>query len=71
MAEFLGYTQNYVRRLEMGQNSPTLRTLEVLARGFGMEVCDFMRAANRRMRQQSAREKLSITPKTTEQPGNR
>jgi transcriptional regulator with XRE-family HTH domain len=70
MAEFLGYNQNYVRRLEMGQNSPTLRTLEVLACGFGMDVCDFMSAAKRRMRQQSAREKRSITQESKEQPGN-
>ena len=67
LADILGYGQNYVRQLEMGQNSPTLRTLEVLARGFGMEVTDLLRAAKRRMKQQSAREKQATTRETSSQ----
>lgn len=49
LADFLGYDQTYVRQLERGLKSPTLRTLEVFARAFAMEVSDLVEAAERRI----------------------
>jgi len=50
LADLLGYDQTYVLQLERGMKSPTLRTLEVFARAFAMEVSDLVGAAERRIK---------------------
>lgn len=50
LADLLGYDQNYIWQLERGLKSPNLRTLEVFARAFAMEVSDLVSAAERRIR---------------------
>jgi len=52
-AEFLGYDERYVRQLEQGTKSPTLRTLENLARAFDLPVSNLIKRAER---QRSGRE---------------
>lgn len=50
LADLLGYGQTYISQLERGLKSPTVRTLEVFARAFSMEVSEIVRAAERRIR---------------------
>jgi transcriptional regulator with XRE-family HTH domain len=44
-ADFLGYDERYVRQLEQGTKSPTLRTLSNLAEAFGIPVSTLIRRA--------------------------
>jgi len=48
-AEILGYDERYVRQLEQGTKSPTLRTLESLAKAFDLTVSVLIRRAERRV----------------------
>jgi transcriptional regulator with XRE-family HTH domain len=50
MAERLGFNVSTVTILETATKSPTLRTLQVVARGFGLEVSTLIRAAERRIK---------------------
>jgi transcriptional regulator with XRE-family HTH domain len=50
LADLLGYDQAYILQLERGLKSPTLRTLQVFARAFEMEVSDLVGAAERRIK---------------------
>jgi transcriptional regulator with XRE-family HTH domain len=50
LADLLGYDQAYILQLERGLKRPTLRTLEVFARAFEMEVSDLVEAAERRIK---------------------
>ena len=51
LADLLGYEQAYIQQLERGLKSPTLRTLEVFARAFSLEVSEIVGAAERRIGQ--------------------
>jgi transcriptional regulator with XRE-family HTH domain len=46
-AEVLGYDDRYIRQLEQGTKSPTLRTLMNVAEAFGMSVSSLIRRAER------------------------
>jgi XRE family transcriptional regulator, regulator of sulfur utilization len=48
-AEILGYDERYVRQLEQGAKSPTLRTLESLAKAFEVPVSVLIRRAERKI----------------------
>jgi transcriptional regulator with XRE-family HTH domain len=48
-AEFLGYDERYVRELEQGTKSPTLRTLGNLAEAFAIPVSTLIRHAERKI----------------------
>jgi transcriptional regulator with XRE-family HTH domain len=48
LADLLGFDQTHVRQLERGLKSPTLRTLEVFASAFSMDVSDLIEAAELR-----------------------
>ena len=48
-AEILGYDERYVRQLEQGTKSPTLRTLENLAKAFGVPLSALIRTAERKI----------------------
>ena len=50
MAERLGFNISTITILETATKSPTLRTLQVVARGFGMEVSALIRTAERRIK---------------------
>ncbi len=50
MAERLGFNVSTITFLETATKSPTLRTLQVVARAFGMEVSALIRAAERRIK---------------------
>jgi len=47
-ADLLGYDERYVRQLEQGAHSPTLRTLMSIADAFGVPVSTLIRRAERR-----------------------
>lgn len=49
LAHRLGYELGTVRNFERAIKSPNLRTVEVFARGFGMNVSALIRAAERRI----------------------
>lgn len=49
LAHRLGYELGTVRNFERAIKSPNLRTIEVFARGFSLNVSSFIRAAERRM----------------------
>jgi len=49
MAERLGFNISTITILETATKSPTLRTLQVVARGFGVEVSALIRIAERRI----------------------
>ena len=49
LAEILGYDERYVRQLEQGTKSPTLRTLENIAKAFGLPVSVLVRRAERQI----------------------
>lgn len=48
-AGLLGYDERYVRQLEQGTKSPTLRTISDLAEAFGVPVSTLIRRAERRI----------------------
>ena len=48
-AELLGYDERYIRQLERGSKSPTLRTLTHLAEAFGIPVSTLLKKAERRL----------------------
>ncbi len=50
LAHRLGYELGTVRNFERAIKSPNLRTVEVFARGFGMEVSALIRSAERRIK---------------------
>jgi transcriptional regulator with XRE-family HTH domain len=50
LAHRLGYELGTVRNFERAIKSPNLRTVEVFARGFSMEVSTLIRAAERRIK---------------------
>jgi ribosome-binding protein aMBF1 (putative translation factor) len=45
----INYVHNTILNVEMGRKSPTIRTVEVFARAYGIKVSDLLRAAERRM----------------------
>jgi len=49
-AELLGYDERYVRQLEQGTKSPTLRTLANIAEAFGITVSTLISQAERHVR---------------------
>jgi transcriptional regulator with XRE-family HTH domain len=49
-ADLLGYDERYVRQLEQGTKSPTLRTLANIAEAFGITVTTLIRQAERHIR---------------------
>ena len=49
MAERLGFNISTITILETATKSPTLRTLQVVARGFSIEVSSLIRTAERRI----------------------
>jgi ribosome-binding protein aMBF1 (putative translation factor) len=46
----INYVHNTILNVEMGRKSPTIRTVEVFARAYGVKVSDLMRAAERRIK---------------------
>ncbi len=50
LAESVGYDESYIRQLETGSKSPTLRTLADMARALSIEVSVLIRRAERLMR---------------------
>lgn len=46
----INYVHNTVLNVEMGRQSPTIRTVEVFARAYGLKVSELMRAAERRIK---------------------
>jgi len=50
IAEIVGYDERYIRELERGSKSPTLRTLMNIAAVFGLPVSKLIRAAERNVR---------------------
>jgi transcriptional regulator with XRE-family HTH domain len=48
-ADILGYDERYLRQLEQGTKSPTLRTLTHLAEAFGVPVSTLIKRAERRI----------------------
>lgn len=49
LADMLGYDQSYIRQLEQGAKSPTLRTLSNIAAAFAMPLSALIKRAERRM----------------------
>jgi len=49
LAHRLGFNESTIRILEMATKSPTLRTLEAVARAFSMDVVDLLRVAKKRV----------------------
>lgn len=49
LSELTGYDESYLRQLEKGTKSPTLRTVATLARAFSMRASEFIRRAERRL----------------------
>jgi transcriptional regulator with XRE-family HTH domain len=47
LADLLGYDERYIRQLEQGAKSPTLRTLSNVAQAFGISVSALLRRAER------------------------
>ncbi len=50
MAHRLGLNESTIRFLEMATKGTTLRTLETVARGFGVSLSALIRSAERRIR---------------------
>jgi transcriptional regulator with XRE-family HTH domain len=48
LADGLGYTERYIRRLERGEKRPTLRTVADIAEVFSTKPSVILRAAERR-----------------------
>ena len=48
-AHLLGYDERYLRQLERGEKSPTLRTLAAVADAFGISVSTLIRRAERKI----------------------
>ena len=46
-AHLLGYDERYIRQVERGEKSPTLRTLAAIAHAFGISVSALIRRAER------------------------
>ena len=55
LAELVGYDESYIRQLERGAKSATLRTLSNLAAAFSMEVSLLVSRAERRLQQHRSR----------------
>jgi transcriptional regulator with XRE-family HTH domain len=47
LADLLGYDERYIRQLEQGSKSPTLRTLINIAHAFGISVSTLIKRAER------------------------
>jgi transcriptional regulator with XRE-family HTH domain len=47
LADLLGYDERYIRQLEQGTKSPTLRTLSNIAHAFGIPVSTLIKRAER------------------------
>ena len=50
-SELVGYDETYIRQLERGRKSPTLRTLADIAAAVSEDVSSLIKRAERRMRQ--------------------
>lgn len=50
LADVLGYDERYIRQLEQGSKSPTLRTLINIADAFGIPVSTLIKRAERSIR---------------------
>jgi transcriptional regulator with XRE-family HTH domain len=55
LAETAGYDESYIRQLERGTKSATLRTLSDLASAFSMSVSALIERAERRLPRSSGR----------------
>jgi ribosome-binding protein aMBF1 (putative translation factor) len=53
LSEISGYDESYIRQLERGTKSATLRTLSNLAAAFSMNVSGLVMGAEKRLRQHS------------------
>lgn len=51
LADALGYTERYIRQLELGTKSPTLRTLADIAAVFSTKPSTILRAAEQRQQE--------------------
>jgi transcriptional regulator with XRE-family HTH domain len=49
LGELVGYDERYIRQLERGTKSPTLRTLTNIAAAFGVPVSALIKQAERRI----------------------
>ncbi len=54
LAEVTGYDESYVRQLERGKKSATLRTLSDLAAAFSMSTSTLIRLSERKIQKLSA-----------------
>jgi transcriptional regulator with XRE-family HTH domain len=50
----VGYEERYIRQLEQGTKSPTLRTLSNIAAAFGIPVSVLIRRAEKRISREFA-----------------
>ena len=48
-AHLLGYDERYIRQVERGEKSPTLRTLSAIAGALGISVSTLIRRAERKI----------------------
>jgi transcriptional regulator with XRE-family HTH domain len=53
VSELIGYDESYIRQLERGTKSATLRTLSDLAAAFSLSVSSLIKRAERRVLNQS------------------
>jgi transcriptional regulator with XRE-family HTH domain len=53
LGEIVGYDERYIRQLERGSKSPTLRTLMNVSTAFRISVSSLIRAAERRVLQKT------------------
>lgn len=58
VSEMLGYDETYIRQLEKGRKSPTLRTLSHIAEIYSLRVSVLVARAERMLAQQSGTEKV-------------
>lgn len=49
LGELVGYDERYIRQLERGTKSPTLRTVSNIAAAFGVPVSALIKQAERRI----------------------
>jgi transcriptional regulator with XRE-family HTH domain len=55
LSELAGYDESYIRQLERGSKSATVRTLADLAEAFSVNVSDLVRGAEKRLSKKSKR----------------
>lgn len=53
-ADMVGYDESYMRQLEKGEKSPTLRTISDIAKAVSLDVSALIRLAERRMKREKS-----------------